>query len=88
MRAWTCRRFSFASGHSWTRRAGSFRNADSTSRSAQEQSVGAVINQSPAARAAHDLLVELLRSAGVQGIEDETLPNTNPIMTGSTYDEP
>jgi hypothetical protein len=47
-----------------------------------------VINQSPAARAAHDLLVELLRSAGVQGIEDETLPNTNPIMTGSTYDEP
>ncbi|HEX4787279.1 MAG TPA: M20/M25/M40 family metallo-hydrolase [Actinospica sp.] len=31
---------------------------------------------------AHDLLVELLRGAGVQEIRDLTLPDTNPVITG------
>jgi acetylornithine deacetylase/succinyl-diaminopimelate desuccinylase-like protein len=32
---------------------------------------------------AHDVLVELLRAAGVQEIRDLTLPDTNPVITGS-----
>ena len=32
---------------------------------------------------AHDLLVELLRAAGVQDLRDLTLPDTNPIIMGS-----
>lgn len=32
---------------------------------------------------AHDLLVELLRGAGVEEIRDLTLPDTNPVITGS-----